>query len=282
MLALMLAQRGQNNLPCADEQSELIDPNHYAMAAYTGLRATELASIEVRSLDLESEFPLAAVAAAHSKRKRAEHQPLRPDLAAILNQWLKTRDDAKSDDRLWPGSWADKAAEMLRGDLEAAGIPYRDDMGRYFDFHALRHQFISNLALAGVHPKVAQVLARHSSISLTMDRYTHVPDAQVAEALDRLPELPAVDHKCRCVDEAETDSPSKMVAPMVAPPVDFSCPGSGWQQSTGKQRNAGNEKPLARKGFDASCQPMSQADSKRGRRDLNPQPPDRQSGTLTN
>jgi hypothetical protein len=28
-----------------------------------------------------------------------------------------------------------------------------------FDFHAIRHQFISSLAAAGVHPKTAQTLA---------------------------------------------------------------------------------------------------------------------------
>ena len=31
-----------------------------------------------------------------------------------------------------------RGAEMLRVDLEAAGIPYRDASGLVFDFHALR------------------------------------------------------------------------------------------------------------------------------------------------
>jgi hypothetical protein len=37
------------------------------------------------------------------------------------------------------------------------------------DLYALRHTFISNLAAGGVHPKTAQGLARHSTITLTMD-----------------------------------------------------------------------------------------------------------------
>ena len=93
-------------------------------------------------------------------------------------------------DTLWPGKWYENAAEILRHDLAAAGIPYEDECGRVFDFHALRHQFISNLAAAGVHPKIAQTLARHSTISLTMDRYTHLAVADVAGALDNLPDLP--------------------------------------------------------------------------------------------
>jgi hypothetical protein len=57
------------------------------------------------------------------------------------------------------------------------------------DFHALRHTFISNLAGGGVHPKTAQRLARHSTITLTMDRYTHLRRDDLAAALDVLPNL---------------------------------------------------------------------------------------------
>jgi hypothetical protein len=78
---------------------------------------------------------------------------------------------------------------MLRIDLESAGIPYQDERGRYFDFHAVRGQFISSLAAGGVHPKVAQVLARHSTITLTMDHYTHLDVLDVAGALDKLPRV---------------------------------------------------------------------------------------------
>src|SRR5207245_4402634 len=69
-------------------------------------------------------------------------------------------------------SWWLHAAVMVKADLEVASIPYHDETGRVFDFRALRHQFISNLAAGGVHPKIAQVLARHSTITLTMDHYT--------------------------------------------------------------------------------------------------------------
>ena len=78
---------------------------------------------------------------------------------------------------------------MLRIDLKLAGILYQTEDGQVFDFHALRHQFISNLARAGVHPKAAQALARHSTITLTLDRYTHVDLPDLTSALDRLPAI---------------------------------------------------------------------------------------------
>jgi len=61
------------------------------------------------------------------------------------------------------------------------------------DFHSLRHTFISNLCAGRVHPKTAQALARHSTINLTMDRYTHLTAANEATALDALPDLTAGD-----------------------------------------------------------------------------------------
>jgi hypothetical protein len=82
---------------------------------------------------------------------------------------------------------------MLRNDLRAADIPYQDAPGRFFDFHSLRGQFISGLAAGDVHPKVAQVLARHSTVTLTMDHDTHVDVLDVTGALDRLPALPGRD-----------------------------------------------------------------------------------------
>jgi len=63
---------------------------------------------------------------------------------------------------------------MIRIDLTAADIDYEDNSGRFADFHALRHTFISNLARAGVHPRNAEALARHSTIDLRMNVYTHV------------------------------------------------------------------------------------------------------------
>ena len=74
------------------------------------------------------------------------------------------------------------SAKMFKADIAAAGLVYRDDAGLVgVDFHALRHTFISNLARGGIHPKVAQALARRSTITLTMDRYSHtVVEEQVA------------------------------------------------------------------------------------------------------
>ena len=64
--------------------------------------------------------------------------------------------------------------------LEAAGLPKTG-------FHALRHTHATLLLRAGVHPKVVQERLGHSSITMTLDTYSHViPSLQdeLAEHLD--------------------------------------------------------------------------------------------------
>ncbi|MEX0701310.1 MAG: tyrosine-type recombinase/integrase [Planctomycetales bacterium] len=180
----------------------------YLVAGYTGLRVSELASLKRNSFDLDSDSPTVSVAAGYSKRRRLDVLPLRRDLADKLKAWLDAKPPRKAN--VWPGSWKGDAAEMLRLDLAAAEIPYEDDAGRVCDFHALRHTFISSLAASGVHPKIAQELARHSTISLTMDRYTHVGRSEAAAALKSLPALPP--------------SGAAPLALMLALNSDFSCP----------------------------------------------------------
>jgi integrase len=87
--------------------------------------------------------------------------------------------------------WAGKGGEMLERDLKAAGIAKVDESGGIVDFHSLRHTFGTLLAASGVHPKVAQDLMRHSTITLTMGIYTHTNLENRMGALDKLPDLRA-------------------------------------------------------------------------------------------
>jgi hypothetical protein len=60
-------------------------------------------------------------------------------------------------------------------------------------FHALRKTFITNLSKSGVSRKMAQSLARHSDINLTMNVYTDVVLEDQAIAVELLlPELPTL------------------------------------------------------------------------------------------
>ncbi len=88
-----------------------------------------------------------------------------------------------------------KPVKLLKYDLERSGIDYVDAEGRFLDFHALRHTFISRLAKSGVNPSMAKTLARHSTITLTLDHYTHVLDSDVRAALGTLPSIGSTNGK---------------------------------------------------------------------------------------
>ncbi len=166
----------------------------YAVAMTTGFRAKELANLYPSSFDLEVDGPTVTTKAAYSKNRREAVQPLAPDVAEALRGYLADRPASLP---VWPGGWFVDAAEMLRLDLECAGIPYRDRNGHVCDFHALRHSYVSLLARSGVHPKLAQELARHSDIKLTMNVYTHARLHDLAGAVDSLPSLLDVEQRQR-------------------------------------------------------------------------------------
>ena len=168
----------------------------YAVAVGPGFRAGEIASLTVASADLSAQPAALTVRAAYTKNGDHARQEIRDDLAAALAKWVKGK---PADAPLFPGTWHTRAAEMIAADLAAAtaalqeadpkhpGIPYRDAAGDVADFHALRNTGISLLVAAGLPPKVIQAWARHSTITLTMDRYARLQPADRRAALAALP-----------------------------------------------------------------------------------------------
>ncbi len=189
----------------------------YILSAWTGYRKSEIGSLTKRSFQLEGSPATVTVQAGYSKRRREDTQVLHPELADRLRRWLETKKRLGPDTLLFPvservpGGIERRTSLMMRKDLasarkrwiEEAGdeaekgrreesdfLAYCDSAGRYADFHSNRHTFITNLERAGVSPRTAQTLARHSDIRLTMGIYTHIElDAQTS-AIQSLPAPP--------------------------------------------------------------------------------------------
>ncbi len=158
----------------------------YLIAAYTGLRRNEIASITRQSFDFSSRPATLTIEAGYSKRRRRDVIPLRSDLADLVKNWLTEREDNRAEPHLFPIA-GKRTAEMLQDDLKTAGIRCEDETGAIVDFHALRKTFITNLSRAGVSPKMAQTLARHSDINLTMNTYTTLGVFDQSAAVESLP-----------------------------------------------------------------------------------------------
>jgi excisionase family DNA binding protein len=166
------------------------DRSHlYLVAMGTGFRANELAALCPEHFELGDDLPCVRLSAAAAKNGKAAVQPISTDVAQALSDFLADRPQGCV---VWSGTWHERAADMFRIDLEAAGIPYVVDgpEGRlYADFHALRHSYVALLDRAGVTLKEAMHLARHADPKLTMKRYGKPQLHDLAAAMHRLPRL---------------------------------------------------------------------------------------------
>jgi len=190
----------------------------YVLAAWTGFRKGEIGSLTMDSFLLHADPPTATVAAAYSKRRREDTQVLHPEVARLLRDWLTTT-QAIPGKLLFPvsgkvpGGKERKTNKMMKNDLERARtawikeaendpaemqrrlasdfLTYVNSDGEYADFHSNRHLFITSLERVGLSPKMAQTLARHSDIRLTLDVYTHIGVHDQTTAIGSLPAPPS-------------------------------------------------------------------------------------------
>jgi hypothetical protein len=177
----------------------------YRFVLTMGLRAFESSTVTPESFSFSDTTNEVKVVACYSKAKREDVLPIPKSLARKLKPWIVSKAAGAP---LWPGTWANDAAEMLRVDLDAAGIPYKTDEG-YFDFHATRHGAITAGGRVMSITKLMQ-FARHTKIETSM-RYNHLKKEELADAVSRLPNLPG-DDLVECA-KAETGAADAPVSP---------------------------------------------------------------------
>jgi integrase/recombinase XerD len=225
----------------------------YTLACWTGYRRKELAALTRESLDLDADPPTVTVPAAYTKNGRSDTMPLHPVVVEQFRDWLATRPDSPTAplfELKSPGGGFRKTAKMMRKDLAAARtawireaeeagdaaevrrregsdfLKYRNSAGLYADFHANRHTFITNLGRAGIHPKLAQTLARHSSINLTMNIYSHVDLTEKTTAVGSLPApllKPGAGENRSGIGLPDASEPTGVVPQMVPQTVPNAC-----------------------------------------------------------
>jgi integrase len=154
----------------------------YRLAATTGLRYSEISSIFPGSFDWEAQS--VTVAACYTKNGDTASLPIPKDLLADLAAYVAPLNPKMPVFSLPPN----KGAKMLRRDLMAAGIPYEDASGLFFDFHSLRCEMATLADAAGISPRIVQRLMRHSTLELT-GRYTRPRTVDIDAAATMLPRL---------------------------------------------------------------------------------------------
>jgi len=99
--------------------------------------------------------------------------------------------------------------------------PYRDDAGKVFDFHALRHTFIANVGRSGVPFRTQQELARHSTPVLTSGSAHWFKQDKLA-AIGALSDLDDAHQQEQCKTGTEDaprddDKSGREIAPEIVP-----------------------------------------------------------------
>ena len=167
----------------------------YKTLTLTGLRKSELASIDIGHAELDGPMACLVLNAADEKNGQGSDIPLRADLAADLRDLIADRRSTfcGPDDKFQRKPLFIIPSSINRSfdrDVKFAHIDKRDERGRVIDLHALRTTFGTMLSKGGVTPRTAQAAMRHSDIGLTMGVYTDPKLLDVHGAMNALPDLP--------------------------------------------------------------------------------------------
>ena len=177
----------------------------WTVMATTGLRRGEALGLRWEDVDLEAgrlavRQTLVAVGyelvVSEPKTRRSKRQiALDPATVAAL----RSHRGRQLEERLAAGpAWEETPQVFTREDgtqihphtlsywfgkhAAAAGLPA-------IPLHSLRHSYASAALRAGVHPKVVSERLGHSSVSITLDTYSHVIEGMQEDAASRVAEL---------------------------------------------------------------------------------------------
>jgi len=154
----------------------------YLTAVQTGLRRGELEEILWGDVYLDVPIPYLHVRACISKNGEETLIPLHSDVVRSL---LAIR--PQEVDPSMPVFRRMYRLKLFKQDLKAAGIPYRDERGRYADFHSFRYTINTNLGQSSVVERVRMQVMRHSDSKLTNKTYMDISQLPTLEAIRQLP-----------------------------------------------------------------------------------------------
>ncbi len=179
----------------------------YVLALTTGMRRGEMLALHWADVNLEARFiqvrftvqHIAGAQVLYSPPKTARSRRKVALSARAVDALQKHRQRQEQQRAIVGANWVDNdlvfttaTGEPMRGNhilqrnfapiLRRAGLPP-------MRFHDLRHPAATLLLMQGIHPKIVSEMLGHSTISMTLDTYSHVlPDMQrdATAAFDRL------------------------------------------------------------------------------------------------
>jgi integrase len=137
----------------------------YWTAVRTAYRQKELRALRVCNLYLDEQPPVVCMKARHTKNKTQGEVPIPDDLAVALRKHIAKLEPTDPVFKLPATSGS--IVDMMRRDLDGAGIVWKLATGEIIDFHTLRATCITWwLDVDKLSPKRVQVLARLKTLAL--------------------------------------------------------------------------------------------------------------------
>jgi len=193
----------------------------YRFAIETGFRANEISSLKRPAFDFKA--GTVKLEGKYTKNRKNAVLPVRASTMERIQEHLKAKmptapafripkgntarmiqKDMNDARKAWIKNAKDNPAEHQRRN-DSDFLKLKTSEGKV-DFHSLRHTFGTLLASAGIHPKIAQELMRHSDVNLTLNRYSHAQEGQFTTAINSLPEFQVQEAAKTGTDNREADA----------------------------------------------------------------------------
>jgi len=167
--------------------SYLKERNHQAyvmavVAAFTGLRFSELASLSWRDID----FARKMIYVRETKNRKARYVPMIKE----VEEALKSLPRKSLDDLVFPNSRGEKYGQVpsifKRAIRELGFNEGVIDRRHRLSFHSLRHTAGTLMAAAGVPLRIVQGILGHETPDLSFKRYSHLAEDMRRQAGDKL------------------------------------------------------------------------------------------------
>lgn len=223
----------------------------YAMALGTSLRLGELRSLRVRSLFLDDENPHLEMVTAKVKEQEGMKRWIAVPMVPIIRAAFEGRGPTEL---LFPKLTKDFAADMLRADLKALGIPTTDEHGSR-NFKALRATASSVAQNNGLAKELAQQFLGHKSIKTTDQHYSKIQAVKVAAGVNQIWNRGSIPVAQPVQSKATQSAPTQ--------------PEAGEESLSSPAGNAEDSQALA-----SQSAPKELREVESHQRDLNPQHPD--------
>jgi integrase len=164
-------------------------------AAFTGMRESEIRGLRWEDYDGTSLKVRRSVWRTLINQPKTESSeasvPVLPLLQKALNDH-RARVNGRDDQYIFAGERRGtplNLANLVRRVISPALEDYSNEIRQHIEWkgwHAYRRGLATNLRSVGVDAKVAQAILRHSSVALTLNIYTQVPDEDARQALQKI------------------------------------------------------------------------------------------------